>query len=423
MAEPSILFKHLLKKHMDGIASNNEEATLRLMWHLFDDEEIVDFIEELQQEMPVNLRESKTDSAALTAAILRKAKEKQAKKLKGRRVRILSWAAASIFIVVIMLVVFNQRQESSNNILCDNSGNGNIPTKDFYCLLQVNSTQRLVIDSNYKGMLCRYGKMAVLVHPGVVQYKAMPYSATADSLREGAQQISTNNMQQYVVELPDRTRIRLNAMTTIKIYPDRLNSKGQFIELEKGEIYIEGDQRSDVPLVLKTPSITFIATGSHFNTQIDKRGTLLAVETGEVAVENSHGERIVRECPDLSHYSKSKSLEGKDTVNTYNISDIDLVTNWRRTERMYKDVQLDYFVADMARWYGFKFTSLDCLPKKKISTVICYRANIKDFIAVLRNSGVRVRETREGYAFCDPVAKASQQMAIVENRIKIRGEN
>lgn len=191
-------------------------------------------------------------------------------------------------------------------------------------------------------MLCRYGKMAVLVHPGVVQYKAMPYSATADSLKESAQQISTNNMQQYVVELPDRTRIQLNAMTTIKIYPDRLNSKGQFIELEKGEIYIEGNQRSDVPLVLKTPSITFIATGSHFNTQIDKRGTLLAVE-------NSHWERIVRACPDLSHYSKSKSPDGKDTVNTYNISDIDLVTNWRRTERVYKDVQLDYFVADMAR--------------------------------------------------------------------------
>lgn len=394
---------------------------MRLMWHLFDDEEIAAFIEELQQEMPVNLQESKTDSTALTAAILQKAREKEAIKQNNRRVRIVSWAAASIFTAIIMLVLFTQRQEHSINILCDNSGNGDIPTKDFYCLLQMNSTQRFVIDSNYKGMLRRYGKIAVLLHPGVVQYKAMPYSAAADSVREAAQQISTNNVQQYIVELPDQTRIRLNAMTTIKIYPDRLNSQEQFIELEKGEVYIEGNQHSDVPLKLKTPAVTFIAIGSDFDTRIDYKGSLLAVETGKVTVRNSHGEEIVRECLDLSHYTEASTPQEKVVINTYNLSGIDIVTNWRKTERVYKDVQLEYFVADMARWYGFKFTSLDCLPKEKISTVICYRANIKDFIAVIRNRGVPVRETREGYAFCDPVPKASGQMALLKKGMKIRG--
>lgn len=407
------------------MASENEEAALRLMWHLFNDEEIVAFIEELQQDMPVKLRKQQTNSAALTAAVLRKAKEKEAIKQKNTWLRIVSWAAACIIFIIAIAVFYTPpKQDNSNNVLCGNADKGDIPTGEFYCLFDMNGKQRFVIDSNYKGMLQRYGALAVLLRPGVIQYKKMPYSPAADSGKAMVQQISTDNMQQYIVELPDKSRIRLNAMTTIKIYPNRLNDKEQYVELEKGEIYIEENHHSAIPLVLKTPTITFLAKNSSFNVRLDAKGSLLAVETGEVTVRNSHGEEIVRKCFDLSHYIKGKSPEAKDTVNTYNSADIALVTNWKKTERIYKDVQLDYFVADMARWYGFRFTSLDCLPKNKVSTVICYRATIKDFIAVIRNSGAKVWETKEGYAFCDPETKSiSGQMAVMEKAMKIRGRN
>ncbi|MGJ7032312.1 FecR domain-containing protein [Niabella hirudinis] len=414
MAEPSILFKRLLKKHMEGLATTNEEATLRIMWDLYDDDEIVSFIEEIQPELPAKVLEGKVDSEAIAEAIIRKGRQEETVKQKIIVLRVAIWAAACILVFIAINILNTLREQNSpNNILCADTKKGDIPTKDFYCTFQLDNTQRFVIDSNYKGMLRRYGKMAVLLRPGVVQYKTMPYSVTADSVTTAVQQISTDDMQQYIVELPDRTRIRLNAMTSIKIYPDRFDSKKQFIELEKGEIYVEGNQRSDVLLEIKTPAVTFIATGSYFDTRIDSKGSLLAVQTGEVTVRNRHGEEIVRECYDLSHYTKEESPQEKVAINTYNISGIDLVTNWRRTERVYKDVQLDYFVADMAQWYGFKFTSLDCLPKKKISTVICYRATIKDFIAVIRNNGANIWKTSNGYAFCDPESKSSGQMAVL----------
>lgn len=415
MADPSIIFKRLLKKHMEGVADNNEIETLRLMWHLFHDAEIVAFIEELQQDIPVKLQKSKQDSVALAAEVLKKYREKHAEKLKYSRLQMVSWAASCILIVIAVAVLYTlQKQEGAVNILCGHAGEGDIATAEFYCTFDIGGQQHFVIDSNGKGMLRRYGTLAILLRPGVIQYRRMPYLQAADSAKNIVQHIGTNNMQQYIIELPDRSRIRLNAMTTIKILPDRLNSNEQYVELVKGAIYIEGNRKSPIPIVVKTPSVTFIANGSYFSAQIDKKGTLLAVEKGEVAAENSYGERIIRQSPDLSHYIKAKITGEKDTVNTYKSAGIALVTNWRNAERVYKNVALDYFVAHMAQWYGFRFTNLDCLPEKKLSAVICYKAAFHDFIAVLRNSGVQVRQTADGYAFCDP-EPASGQIAIAEN--------
>lgn len=395
MADPSVIFKRLLKKHMEGIATENEETALRLMWHLFDDEEIAAFIEELGEDIPLKLPKRKTDSAATAAAVLSKAKEKEATKQKRVRRLVAGWAAACILLVVGVWITRLISEKRQYNVACDSiAGQGEIITTGYNCTIKDGEISYNT-DSSTK-VLLRYNNLVLVQQPGKIIYRSA--TGTGDTRQFSGHQISTGPEEQYLVALPDSTLLRMNAQTVVKIGRDTATGMLK-AELVRGELFVENRGVT----TLTAPNAIITSRDGHFNIRAIQGGSWIAVTSGNLEARATAGEQVDLGAGEISALLKVR-YPGfvKDTMITERNVDVAAISTWKNVTRIYDKVPLAEFVQQMQYWYGIHFDNLDCLPHRTISTLLCYRASRDDFFAVLRHNGITVHQTSKGYTFCNP---------------------
>lgn len=399
--------KLLLKKYMERTASANEINILMAAWDLYDDEELEAMITEVEQVVSNEpLAEDKIDWAQLTQSIIQKAKEKQQAK-RARVYEYVGWAAA-FFIIAFGAVYFfwNKQFGANRGSLRSCNGlpaNSDIPTNEYRCMLVLDSSQRIIIDSSRTGHIRRYGSIEVMQEKaGIVEYKAVPFSKPADSAQSKYHVISTPVSQQYQVILPGGIKIRLNSATVIRV-PLSFADK-RMIDVVKGEVYIECDKDDKSPLIINTKNAVLTGIASTFNVNAVFASTATAVVSGSLEVRDTAGHKTKLNRFDLSILARIKYKDGRvsDTIFVQRDVDIDPLLAWKKVNRVYDNVHLKNFVADMMVWYGLKIESLKCVPNTLISAQICYKAPVEEMLSVLEQNGIKVYRKGSMLTFCDP---------------------
>lgn len=199
--------------------------------------------------------------------------------------------------------------------------------------------------------------------------------------------ISTPRGGQYQVNLPDGTKVWLNAASTLK-FPLAFNKNERSVELT-GEAYFEVNplkssksKSGKVPFIVKSKSQEVEVLGTHFNVnaygdEVDTRTTLLegSVKVVQLGSQNS------------------KLLKpGQQSVvdQTITVSDVDAAQaiDWQKGYFSFDNESVESIMRKISRWYNVDVEYKDNIRYRKFAGRISKFENVSQILQIMEKTKV-----------------------------------
>lgn len=395
--------KALLKKYIEGVASPQEVARLMAAWDIYDDEELSEMIAEVTIDFKDADIEGKKWELPVEASFKYSIKPSQSTE-KNSTVSS-QFKHAAIFIVGIaaaclLLRVLDRPQQllySCGGI----HGNTELPTGRYTCRLVLANNCSILIDSTYKGTITQQGNVEIVQpYPGMIKYKA------SDTLPDEEPAlvyniIETSKGQQYQLILPDGTKVRLNAASSIR-FPVTFSHHKRIVHLT-GEALFDVVPNRAVPFYVITNNAEIKVLGTTFNVDAYSKNTTTTLLTGSLEIKSS-GE-TARIIPGEKAISWHSTKLAKDTIIVTKGDTLQTIS-WKNVNRIYSNTPLREFVSDMGRWYELEIVNLGCVPANAVISVsLCYDAPIEDVLHIFNKTRLRYFKAGNKVTFCNPAPK------------------
>ena len=192
---------------------------------------------------------------------------------------------------------------------------------------------------------------------------------------------------QYQVELPDGSKVWLNAATTLR-FPTAFSGKERTVELT-GEAYFEVAANKNQPFKVKVGDMTIDVLGTHFNVMAyDDEGSFhTTLLTGAVRVEEGTEARLLKPGEEARMSLDTKNL-------TIAVADTDQVVAWKNGLFQFDGATLETVLRQVARWYDVDVRYEGTIPKH-FSGGISRSASLAEVLHVLDKAG-KTRFVLEG---------------------------
>jgi transmembrane sensor len=168
--------------------------------------------------------------------------------------------------------------------------------------------------------------------------------------------LTTAKGETYILTLPDKSKVWLNAASSLT-YSATLNESGlRRVKLE-GEAYFEIFKDKAHPFIVKTENQEVIVHGTHFNinSYADEGRTKTTLLEGAVGITTVYNAREVMLKP-----GQQAELEGKSMV--VNSADLEEVLAWKNGLFKFKDADIHTVMRQMARWYNIEVIYMGKVP-------------------------------------------------------------
>lgn len=213
--------------------------------------------------------------------------------------------------------------------------------------------------------------------------------------------VSTAKGERANIELPDGTRVMLNAESKLSYSPRAYNKKERKIDFE-GEGYFQVYKNKECPFAITARGMKVEVLGTTFNLRVRQMDTTaeLSLEEGSVALSSLLSRQNVILKPGEKAVLNQKS--GQITV----IKDENILKNsaWRRGELVFYNVNLSHVIKEVENNYNIHIT-IDCkecfddlftgtLPIQNISEVLSILE--KTYYLKATMEGDQVRFTKLG---------------------------
>lgn len=317
--------KEILEKVSSGNASAEEEAVARLWLHQLHQNEEAGLSEEelneVSEEMWASLEKNRKPSAVKTGKL---------------------WpyiaAAASVVLVAGMGLYFYS-QQSAAPVKAPQQYSNDVPAGSNKAYLTLADGKKILLTNATNGMLAEEG--------GVKITKTADGQLVYTIADEGKQSVGKYNRietpvgGQYELQLPDGTRVWLNAASSLK-YPASFSSlKQRSVELT-GEAYFEVAKDKTKPFLVKSKGQEVEVLGTHFdvNAYPDEQSIRTTLIEGSVKL---NGQLT------LKPGQQSVLNDGKFNVKEVNAND---AADWKNGEFVFNNESLTSILKKAARWYG-----------------------------------------------------------------------
>lgn len=321
--------KKLIAKYLKGDCTAEEKAIVE-SWYLNEAANAQDEIEEPDyQEIEQHLWADIT-------------KENHKKRLS--RQRIYSYAAAAILILTTALY-FGTRSTSS----ISQNGTADFAKTDINpggnkALLTLADGSKIVLDDAVNGEIARQsGCLITKTTTGQLVYTIQGSQTAALKAQSLLNTIETPKGGQYQVNLPDGTKVWLNAASSLS-FPARFSGLQRQVVL-KGEAYFEVAKNKHMPFIVKSEQQKIEVLGTHFNvsayTDEHQIKTTLAEGSVKVTLTANHQEQLLK--------------PGQQAIATNHIQvipvDIEEALAWKDGLFMFNDENLENIMKKVERWY------------------------------------------------------------------------
>lgn len=217
--------------------------------------------------------------------------------------------------------------------------------------------------------------------------------------------LTTPKSGQYQIILPDRTKVWLNAASSLK-YPAKFAYDKREVELE-GEAYFEvanvfhsvknlssvtesHNNKYRVPFIVKTKNQQVEVTGTEFN--INAYEDEYTVRTTLV----EGGVRVIASFPSLESAGEAKSLEktlqpGEQAIVANNRLDVAKVnieneSSWKDGNFLFDDLSLHTIMRQLSRWYDVD-VDYDKLPQTRYNGFISRNVPLSRVLDMFEKTG------------------------------------
>ena len=182
-----------------------------------------------------------------------------------------------------------------------------------------------------------HGTLIEIPKEGEIVYKDSSNSVASYNI------LTTPNGGQYKVQLPDGSRVWLNAASSLK-YPTVFSTSERMVELE-GEGYFEITKDKNKPFEVKLADGSEVKVlGTHFNIMAYENERYKDVTLLQGSVEISNGNTVQK----LSPGQQGRIISSKILVSS---ADTSQVTGWKNGQFIFRDADIQSIMRQVARWY------------------------------------------------------------------------
>nr|WP_121273327.1 FecR domain-containing protein [Pedobacter schmidteae] len=212
---------------------------------------------------------------------------------------------------------------------------------------------------------------------GQLVYTVDDRAGSSSQTTQALNTISTPKGGQYQINLPDGSRVWLNAASSLR-YPVRFSGNERKVTLT-GEAYFEVTKEKHLPFIVVTDKQQVEVLGTHFNINAytDEPGIKTTLLEGAVKV----GMRETEKDDVLLKPGEQCNLNG----NTLSVSTVntDEAVAWKNGMFLFKDADLKTVMRAVARWYDVEVTYEGALPAREFSGEIYRNLNLNQVLDVL----------------------------------------
>jgi hypothetical protein len=165
---------------------------------------------------------------------------------------------------------------------------------------------------------------------------------------KGLHLLSTPAGGEYMVTLPDSSKVWLNALSSLR-YPASFNEKQRLVQLE-GEAYFEVKHQQDKPFVVQLhdkTEITVLGTSFNVNAYRDEGVSKTTLLTGKVQVVSKNKKNQLTILPGEQAIV---AVDGR--IKKVQLPDPTHETAWQRGYFEFKDTEIEIVMRTIARWYN-----------------------------------------------------------------------
>jgi len=192
---------------------------------------------------------------------------------------------------------------------------------------------------------------------GQLQYEIKPSSGTGINA-EAINTLSTTRGETYVLMLPDKSKVWLNAASSLTYTVNLLDHGVRKVKLQ-GEAYFEIFKDKSHPFVVSTANQEVEVLGTHFNinSYSDEKVTTTTLLEGSVKVSKGHL------CQTLK--PNQQSLLTSENLIIKNVSAQDAIA-WKEGAFLFDEQPLESIMRTISRWYNIDIEYANGVDKNRL---------------------------------------------------------
>lgn len=361
----------LFQKFLENKSTAEETEALML---LFNTESEVTLREIVLSELENFVEKDTTeDNQEVFDSVLTDIKRKIRVNRKTKRIIKMYWAAAAVLLVACLTGT------AYHFFLADT------PARHYAALkrhdIQPGGTNAVLTLGNGRQIILKPGQKANLPTQsgvrlqggasGFIAYDLSAHDAGFDDVSQNT--LTTPRGGQYMVILPDQTKIWLNAASELK-YPVRFEGRYREVHLS-GEAYFEVSKNPLHPFRVVSDKQTVEVLGTHFNVNAypGEDHNITTLIFGSVQVNTKAGKALIKP-------GEHAVLDAGDEGLTVSQADLEQDLDWKDGNFVFVNERLDHIMHRLSLWYNVDIVFDSPVENKTFSGKISRQKNISEIL-------------------------------------------
>lgn len=368
-------FLNILDKYHKGTASPEEEAFLNAYFNIFelDQDCFNDLTPAEQEEMSARLK-AKIDSGISSNTGKASGFRKYGLRLIGMAASLIIVASACYY-----LVSRNQLLKADATIGKELSAEIILPGGNKATLTLANGRKISLTDAANGNVASDNGIKIIKTKAGELVYEIV--AGEDETTVNSFNTIQTPRGGEYRINLPDGTRVVLNAASSLKFPVSFLNRPQRIVELT-GEAYFEVAHNDNQPfrVVSSNQEVQVLGTSFNVNAYADEPATVTTLIKGSVKVFHGGMSKIIK---------PSEATVVGNGIKIRPANDSDLA--WKNGIISFKNASIESIMRQVARWYDVEVSVGGKLPERLFTGEVSRSSNLSDLIAIFESSNIKFR--------------------------------
>lgn len=286
-------------------------------------------------------------------------------------------AAAAVLALLLWGVYSLTRPVEKSSPIAANTTPQDIPAGSNKATLTLANGSRIVLDDTAEGTVASQG--GVSIHK--TNNGQLVYTITGSSQPTGTgyNTIQTPKGGQYQVNLPDGSRVWLNAATTLT-FPAAFGAGGRTVNLN-GEAYFEVAAMPNAqPFTVKVNDLSIDVLGTQFNVMAyaDEKNSRTTLLTGAVRVTKGDAGKVLQ--------PGQQAIAGNGVQ--VREADIEAAVAWKNGMTVFTDADIHSIMRQIARWYDVDIVYQGEIPPRQFTGKIPRNANVSKVLKILELSNI-----------------------------------
>lgn len=249
-------------------------------------------------------------------------------------------------------------------------------------ILTLADGKKIVLNNENNGPIANQSGVSIAkTAEGQIEYKILQVKSSPGEQPQ-FNTIETPRGGQYKINLPDGSRVWLNAMSSLR-YPVNFGGKFRQVELS-GEGYFEVSPNKQMPFKVLTTGQTVEVLGTQFNINAyaNERHVRTTLVEGAVKVLSEQHTAVTKLQPGEQALLSSGELAVRKV-------DTELAVAWKNGYFIFNDTNLESILREMSRWYDIDIVYKNQAVRKRLfSGTISRFENASQVLDILQLTGI-----------------------------------